>query len=144
MTIGIYKITNIVSGEYYIGSSIYIQRRFSQHKNYLTKNKHNNTHLQRAWNCYGSQNFIFEVIDTLPHSKIDRLLSLEQFYLDSIADWKKVYNKAKLARYSNLNLKQKDSKHYYYDKDRCRYVVRYKFDGIATHLGRFKQTSYVP
>lgn len=61
--IGIYKITNAVNGKVYVGSSVYINNRWKHHKYKLRKNKHGNQHLQRSWNKYGEDKFVFEVIE---------------------------------------------------------------------------------
>jgi group I intron endonuclease len=60
---GVYKITNMINGKIYIGSSNNIYNRWSQHKASLNAKTHNNIHLQNAWNLYGSQNFKFEIIE---------------------------------------------------------------------------------
>lgn len=65
---GIYKIVNLVNGNVYIGESYHcIQRRY-QHLRELKKNRHSNTHLQRAWNKYGEKNFKFVIIEACPES----------------------------------------------------------------------------
>lgn len=61
--IGIYKITCISNSKIYIGSSIDIKRRIQNHKAALRNNRHDNIHLQRAWNKYGENNFTFEIIE---------------------------------------------------------------------------------
>ena len=70
-TAGIYKITNIQDGKVYIGQSIDIYSRWKCHKCELRKNKHRNTHLQRAWNLYGSASFLFEIIKECPEDQLD-------------------------------------------------------------------------
>jgi group I intron endonuclease len=60
--IGIYKITNIINGDCYIGSSVNIKERFYRHKKDLKKGKHHSIILQRAYKKYGKENFIFEVL----------------------------------------------------------------------------------
>jgi len=59
---GIYKIVNLVNGNIYIGQSCHVNERFKQHFRLLTRNLHDNKHLQYAWNKYGEKNFVFEVI----------------------------------------------------------------------------------
>ena len=59
---GIYSIRNKISGERYIGCSIRIISRIKNHKRYLMKGGHDNSHLQRAWDNYGTENFEFCVI----------------------------------------------------------------------------------
>lgn len=81
MICAVYKIYNKINRKIYIGSSINIKKRFSDHKNKLKKNKHHNNHLQNAWNKYGNRNFEFKIIEIC-----DKTLRLqkEQFYLDNI------------------------------------------------------------
>lgn len=59
---GIYKIENVLDGKFYIGQTIRLSSRFSQHRNRLANNKHDNPHLQYAWNKYGGNQFIFKLI----------------------------------------------------------------------------------
>lgn len=77
--IGIYRIRNLISGKCYYGSSKEIEKRWKRHKNELSKNKHNNTLLQRAWNKYGCENFIFDLVEECEE---ELLLEVEQKYID--------------------------------------------------------------
>ena len=61
--IGIYTITNITNNKVYIGCSKNIKARLLHHKSYLRKNKHANIHIQNAWNKYGEDSFIFEILE---------------------------------------------------------------------------------
>lgn len=112
---GIYKITNKVNGKFYIGSSIDIEDRcenhYYSHRKMLNRGEHYNNHLQNAWNKYGEENFIFEVIELYPSSietkdkkNKTRLLILEQKYLDILTPWKKEigYNISKNSSGGNL------------------------------------------
>lgn len=58
MTVGIYKITNILNNKSYIGQSRNIEHRFKQHKSCRTKC----TAIRNAINKYGEENFIFEIL----------------------------------------------------------------------------------
>ena len=71
--IGIYKITNTVNGKIYIGQSTNIETRWKQHKQHLRNNYHCNEHLQRAWNRYGENAFVFEVIAECTEDKLNEL-----------------------------------------------------------------------
>ena len=56
---GIYIIRNKINNKMYVGQSVNIKARWSQHLDALNKNKHCNTHLQNSWNKYGKVNFEF-------------------------------------------------------------------------------------
>lgn len=76
---GIYSIANIVNNKKYIGQSVDIYTRWCNHKSALKHDRHNNEHLQNAWNTYGSQNFIFEILEICDADELD---SAEQRYVD--------------------------------------------------------------
>ena len=80
MESGIYKITNIENGKFYIGSAVNISGRWSVHKHMLRNNKHKNSYLQCSWNKHNEGSFLFEVIEII--EDIDTLIKREQFYLD--------------------------------------------------------------
>jgi group I intron endonuclease len=79
MKIGIYKITNQHNEKLYVGSSVSIQKRWNEHKRKLNDGKHDNPHLQQAWNKYGESCFQFEIIELCTK---DILLQREQFWID--------------------------------------------------------------
>ena len=79
MKSGIYKITNVKNGKFYIGSAKDIDRRWWEHKNDLKKNKHINPKLQHAWDFYGETNFEFIILENVIECE---LFKREQFYLD--------------------------------------------------------------
>lgn len=76
---GIYRILNVKNGKFYIGSSSNIYTRLKRHKNVLKRDKHENIHLQHAWNKYGEESFIFEVVE---ECLVEELIKKEQYYLD--------------------------------------------------------------
>lgn len=98
---GIYKIINKINGKYYIGSSQNICgncfSRWEDHLRDLRKNKHDNPHLQNAWNKYGEDNFEFIIVEK---TKLDFkiLKDIEQKYLDiSKTEKDKCYNISEYA-----------------------------------------------
>jgi group I intron endonuclease len=60
--IGIYCITNSSNNKKYIGQSVNIESRFKEHTKKLRERKHKNYHLQKAWDKYGENAFIFSVL----------------------------------------------------------------------------------
>lgn len=77
---GIYRITNVINGNFYIGSSSNIRRRVIEHISTLRHHKGLRV-LQRAWDKYGVDNFVVDVVELcLPAIRLDR----EQHYLDTL------------------------------------------------------------
>lgn len=60
---GVYKIINVVNNKFYIGSAVSFRKRKARHFSELRNRKHNNRHLQAAWDKYGEQAFVFVVIE---------------------------------------------------------------------------------
>jgi group I intron endonuclease len=61
---GVYQIRNIINNKRYIGSSARgIYNRWKLHKSTLNRKIHHSILLQRAWDKYGKENFIFEILE---------------------------------------------------------------------------------
>ena len=75
--IGIYKITNNLNNKCYIGQSVHIERRFSEHCFPSKKSQ-----ISLAIQKYGKENFSFEIIE---ECSVEKLNEREQF-------WIKYYN----------------------------------------------------
>lgn len=80
-TSGIYIITCIPTGKFYVGSAVNLRKRWIRHQSDLELNRHNNSHLQNAWNKHTKQGFKFEILE---HCNRDDLIAREQFYLDAL------------------------------------------------------------
>lgn len=76
---GIYKCTCLSNGRIYIGQSINLQRRLSEHIYSLRCNRHRNSHLQNAWNKYGEESFVWEVVELC---SVDNLNTQEQYWIE--------------------------------------------------------------
>ena len=76
--IGIYCIRNVIDNKRYIGQSIHVQIWKYEHFESLRKGTHFNPHLQAAYNLYGSDNFIFEILEECP---TDKLSDLEIYWI---------------------------------------------------------------
>lgn len=77
---GIYAITNRVTGEQYVGSSKQPYARWEHHKKLLKHGYHHCYKLQVAWNTYGSDAFDFTIWEFVKEEKM--LRSKEQQYID--------------------------------------------------------------
>jgi len=83
---GIYKIVNIKNSKCYVGSAVNIKRRWAEHKSYLRGNKHHSKHLQRAYEIYGEDSFLFEIVELVePQFLIER----EQHWIDILSAYGK-------------------------------------------------------
>lgn len=89
MSIGIYKIENILNNKVYIGQSVDIEKRWSVHKAELKNNYHHNTHLQSAWNKYGEESFEFSIVE---ECNADQLNQCEIYWIDDFDSYENGYN----------------------------------------------------
>jgi group I intron endonuclease len=94
---GVYKIRNVTNGKIYVGSARVIKRRVSQHKVALKACKHQNSHLQHAWNKHGAEAFEFSIVLICAP---EQLRFYEQRCIDYFAP---AYNQSKSA-YSGIPL----------------------------------------
>jgi group I intron endonuclease len=74
---GIYAIRHLESGKVYVGSASNISKRWSRHRKDLRAGVHKNKHLQAAWNKYGEEAFVFEILELT--SEFD---AREQYWID--------------------------------------------------------------
>lgn len=99
MTTGIYKITNNITGECYIGQSHDIKRRWCEHK--TPKNLEKDNPLQIAMRKYGVGNFTFTVIKECDGNELD------YYERKFIKDFSPAYNR-NLGGKGNLGYKPSD------------------------------------
>ena len=76
---GIYCIENKINHKSYIGSSKNLYQRLLKHFALLRHNKHENAHLQNAWNKYGESSFEWSIIEICD---ISILTEREQYCID--------------------------------------------------------------
>ena len=80
----IYKITNKLNNKCYIGQTVKNpEKRFQQHRNNYTKSYFSQIVLYKAFNKYGIENFIFEVIEEVENNKLDEKEKYWIEYYDS-------------------------------------------------------------
>lgn len=78
---GIYCIECIIDKKKYIGSSINVYKRRNRHFSELKNNKHKNIKLQRSYNKYGKDAFIFYILEFIERG--NDLIIKEQQYIDN-------------------------------------------------------------
>ena len=84
---GIYKITNTVTNECYVGSSVDVKKRWTEHKAPSFWKKYPTNKLYIDFQQYGLDKFSFEILE-----KTDNLKEKEQYYIDLL---KPIYNDRK-------------------------------------------------
>ena len=81
---GIYKITNLVNKKVYVGQSINIIIRWKDHIRTLNNGNSHSVLLQRAWDKYGQENFVFEILELCSEDELDELEIKYISFYDSI------------------------------------------------------------
>ena len=79
--IGVYKITNIITGDFYIGSSKNVRSRWAVHKCHSTWKNYPNNPMYLDMQKYGVDNFVFEVLEVVEQ---DKLKVTEQQFIEKL------------------------------------------------------------
>lgn len=93
----VYQIKNKINNKIYIGSTSNLNKRWDTHIRRLNNNKHHSRYLQNAWNKYGKDCFVFEILETFQSKK--EMLDCEQKWLNKTLCYDKEngYNTCKVA-----------------------------------------------
>ena len=86
---GIYKITNTITGDFYIGSSKNVKRRWESHKWPSRWKQYPNNPLYQDMNKYGLENFAFEI---LAEVEVEKLKETEQQFIEKLQPIYNNYN----------------------------------------------------
>ncbi|MCG3211061.1 MAG: hypothetical protein FOGNACKC_04698 [Anaerolineae bacterium] len=87
---GVFQVKNIQNGKVLLGSSLNLEGALNKHQFMLTAGGHLNKALQRDWNEYGSDQFVFEILEVAevkddPNFNLgDELTLLEQIWLEQL------------------------------------------------------------
>lgn len=76
---GVYKITNNITNECYIGSSKDIKERWHSHRNPATWKQHPNSKLYKDMAKFDRDNFVFEIVE-----ETNNLKEREQYWIDRL------------------------------------------------------------
>ena len=106
-TPSIYQVRHIGSGKVYVGSAIDPRKRYREHLSVLRRGIHHSRYLQRAWDKYGKDAFVFEIIE--PVLFVEDLISREQHWIDKLraSERKYGFNASPVAG-SVLGIKRSD------------------------------------
>jgi hypothetical protein len=87
---GVFQIKNIANGKVLLGSSLNLEGPLNKHRFMLRINGHPNKELQKDWNELGPDQFIFEILETVPikddpnFNLKDELTLLEEIWLEKL------------------------------------------------------------
>ena len=133
--IGIYKITNLITNQNYIGQSIHIERRWQEHKLPSSTSL-----IGKAIKEYGIENFSFEVLEEIQDYDVDLLDELEATYIrfyDSITP--KGYNVLEKTSSVYTTFQTFDKEIFYQIIDKISNTNE-TFDNIASTFGLNRRT----
>jgi group I intron endonuclease len=87
---GVYRVKNTVNGKVLLGSSLNLEGPLNRHKFMLKIGSHTNKELQKDWDEFGPEKFVFEVLEEIkikedPNFNLkDELTLLEQIWLEEL------------------------------------------------------------
>ena len=87
---GVFQIKNILNNKVLLGSSQNLEGIWNSNRFQLASGMHRNKNLQKDWNEFGPENFIFEILEIIkekeePHFNLDDELTLiEEIWLEKI------------------------------------------------------------
>jgi group I intron endonuclease len=130
-TPGIYAIVNLVNQHMYVGSAVNLLRRMNEHFKDLEASKHNNPHLQSAYDLYGPSAFQFDILEHVQN--VEDLLAREQHYIDTLNP---EYNIARMAG-STLGIT-------YTDEAKAKLsAARRAYEGLSDDLARATEAARI-
>jgi group I intron endonuclease len=87
---GIFQVRNTMNGKILLGSSLNLEGPLNSHKFMLTIGKHRNEALQKDWDEFGGDKFVFEILEIVkvkddPGFNLeDELTLLEQIWIEKL------------------------------------------------------------
>ena len=117
---GVYKITNTITGDFYIGSSKDVKHRWKEHKKPSRWKKQPNSPMYQDMQKYGVDKFAFEILEEV---EVEQLKEMEQQFIEKLHP---TYNK--LRAFTGLGAKK--GKEAEYEKKRYQ---KYKEERKQAH-----------
>lgn len=87
---GVFQVKNTANGKVLLGSSLNLEGPLNSAKFMLTIGMHRNELLQKEWNQYGPDKFVFEILEVVKvtddpnFNLIDELTLLEHIWLEKL------------------------------------------------------------
>ena len=118
---GVYKIINTVTGDFYIGSSKDVKRRWKQHKESSRWNRYPNKQLYLDMKKYGTDKFELQI---LAEVEADKLKEAEQQLIEKL---KPAYN-SNNAKGWDIERYKEHQKEYYHQNHKRRNEYQNKYN----------------
>lgn len=106
----VYKITNTVTGDFYIGSSKDVKQRWASHKCLSVWKKCQNNPIYKDFQKYGLENFDFQILE---EAEIECLKEKEQQFIEIL---KPTYNSNRANGWDTEKIKKSQKKYQETDK----------------------------
>ncbi|HTX18543.1 MAG TPA: DUF2087 domain-containing protein [Bacteroidota bacterium] len=97
---GVFQVKNLANGKVLLGSSLNLEGPLNSHKFMLANGGHRNEELQKDWNTFGPEKFVFEILEVVkvkddPNFNLeDELTLIEQIWIEKLQPFgEKGYNK---------------------------------------------------
>ena len=126
---GIYKITNTITGDFYIGSSKDINRRWADHKKPSSLKKHPNNPMYLDMRKYGVDKFVFEILAEVEENF---LKETEQQFIERLNP---TYNSNR-ANGLDIERRKKAQKEYEKSDKRKKYKKEYQKEYQKSNKGK--------
>lgn len=85
MKSGIYRIKNVYTKRFYVGSSVNMEKRLGEHRRTLRLGTHHSRFLQREWDKYGEAAFSFDMLE-FHERDVGILREHEQWWIDNCSN----------------------------------------------------------
>ena len=127
---GIYKITNMITGDFYIGSSVNIKWRFTQHKSPSTWALKQGMKLYQAMIQYGLNNFEFEILE-----ETNDLHNREQYWIEQLHP---IYNRNNAKGLDKEKVKKASKRYYNVHKENFKEYYKSNCDKWNTYQNKYQ------
>ena len=124
----VYKITNTITGDFYIGSSKNVKNRWVKHKCPSTWNECPNNPMYLDMQKYGVDKFVFEILE---EAEIEQLKEKEQQFIETL---KPTYNNNNAKGY-NVE-RRKESIRKYNKSDKYKEYKKQYYNQLCLYNGQ--------
>ena len=124
----VYKITNTITGDFYIGSSKNVKNRWMSHKKPSTWNKCPNNQLYLDMKKYGVDKFELQILE---EAEIEQLKEKEQWFIELL---KPTYNNNNAKGWDIERRKEYNRK--YNKPDKCKEYRKQYYNQLCLYNGQ--------